>query len=70
MTRHVPGLSERWADRQLDLLAELEDAAAAVAAAPYESSPPLCRLCPCVRGRRCLVDAVLEHDDTTMGGQA
>lgn len=48
-----------WTGSLTDALAA---AVAAVEAAPYQPSPPLCRECPCVRGRRCLLDDALEGD--------
>ena len=50
MTRRprVPELSDEWAPQQLDLLADVEAAAAAVAAAPYRPTPPVCRSCTLV----------------------
>lgn len=59
MTRKVEGLSDEWAAHQLDLLT-LEGALEAVKAAPYQPSPPVCRQCPCVRGRACVLDRLAE----------
>lgn len=47
MTRRpqVPGLSDEWADKQLDVLDVLREAMDAVEATPYQPDPPVCRHC-------------------------